>query len=121
MTWESFAAWSDVSLGISPISINSLRKYAELHFKGGVNELVRLMRASRFKQSVKRTRSSKSLSADKEAALADAIFSYGLRYGDLLDRVRSLALHDLAIRHELSAHTAKYGWIGGFVPDRRRQ
>lgn len=113
----SLAAWDDIALGISPVSINSLRKYAELHLRGGTSELARLMRKRSPTIPSGRLKTPTQSPRLNEAALADAIFSFSLRYGDLLDRVRALALHDPGVRHELSVHTNKYGWVGGLVAD----
>jgi len=108
-TLQGLSEWNEPSLGITPVSVNSLRKYARERLAGGVHELVSLCSGDRPAT----TKAVADKGATQTEALADAIMSFALRYGDLMDRVRRLAVSDESVKRELDAHRGRFGWVHG--------
>ena len=107
-TISSVAAWEDLEKGIVPISTNSLKKYAASKLDGGLAELDQLVSGESNQGDAMDTA---PMGEDaRTAALADAIYSFSLRYGDLMDRFRRLAVHDSSVKRELDSHRKLYGW-----------
>lgn len=111
-TLSALAEWSDPRHGITPVSANSIRKYAKEYYPGGIRGLLNRLSEGRL-SSDNRGRSvgcQGGLTDAEVERMADSILRWSDRYGDLVDRMRNLAAIDESVRRELNAHRKRYEW-----------
>ena len=111
-TLSALAEWNDPRHGITPVSANSIRKYAKESYPGGLRGLLnRLGEARPSSNNGGRSIACRGGLTDTEVErMADSILKWADRYGDLIDRMRNLAVIDEAVRRELNAHRKRYEW-----------
>jgi len=106
---ESLAAWNDLEMGVTPVSVKTLRKHIVLFHPDGLADICE--RARRLQRSVpdQRDRTSPSrLKLQSERAI-DSALEMTVRYLDLLDRIKRLSHKSSDIENELSKHFRKFG------------
>lgn len=107
---EALSKWSDLELGIVPISPKTLRKYIELEYDGGLAMFTRELKALQTKEvHDAKARSVKAPShQDELRAAADAVMDMTARYLDLLERIKRISRHDAQIESELMRHFKRF-------------
>ncbi|MCP1481972.1 hypothetical protein J2Y88_004283 [Pseudomonas chlororaphis] len=111
LTVTSLAAWESVSLGITPLSSKTLRKYINELYEGGLSKL--LDDAARSISETHKSKEAKVANGVKIWQLqaqqaVDSALDMTVRYLDLLERLKKLSLESEAAESELQRHYRRY-------------
>lgn len=109
---DALALWHNSSLGITPVSPKTLRKYmADIH-DGGLANLLSVAKTIVDKKSnriIDRQRSTRIADLEEKASLAvDSALEMTARYFDLLEKLQKLAKESESASLELNRHFRKY-------------
>jgi len=112
LTLSALAEWSDLRYGITPVSANSIRKYAKDSYPGGLRGLMNRLGETKPSSSKGGNLIARQcgLTGAEVERMAESILKWADRYGDLVDRMRNLAAIDESVRRELNAHRKRYEW-----------
>ncbi|EPL4103687.1 hypothetical protein MWR74_004873, partial [Pseudomonas aeruginosa] len=108
---SKLAAWDNESLGITPLSHKTLRKYVNGLYEGGLSQLLRdaALIIGDSRQLI-RKKSSDDVDAWKLSSqlAVDAALDMTARYLDLLERLKRLSLRSDLAESELQRHYRRY-------------
>ncbi|NNB83505.1 hypothetical protein [Pseudomonas aeruginosa] len=108
---SKLAAWDDESLGITPLSHKTLRKYVNGLYEGGLSQLLRDA-ALVIGDTRKLIRKKPSDDVDawrlSSQLAVDAALDMSARYLDLLERLKRLSLRSDIAESELQRHYRRY-------------
>jgi hypothetical protein len=109
-TVTSLADWNNESLGITPVSPKTLRKYVNGFYEGGLAQLLRdaaLLSGDSQRPLTKLSANDKKLKFNAQLAV-DAALDMTARYLDLLERMKRLSIRSDAVGAELQRHYQRY-------------
>ncbi|XQE67363.1 hypothetical protein ACOAPY_01845 [Pseudomonas sp. P3C3] len=109
-TVTSLADWSNESLGITPLSPKTLRKYVNGLYEGGLAQLLRdaALLLGDSQQSLNKKSTNDEVFKLNAQLAVDAALDMTARYLDLLERMKRLSLRSDAVGAELQCHYRRY-------------
>lgn len=108
-TAESLAEWHDPALGISPLSVKTLRKHFAQYYPEGLAELCAKARElCSSANAAPEAPSTQQYKLQTERAI-DSALEMTARYLDLLERIKKLSVIDNDVSVQLRKHLEKFG------------
>lgn len=106
---ESLAAWNDLEMGVTPVSVKTLRKHIVLFHPEGLADICERARVLQRSVSDQRDRISPSRFKLQAERAIDSALEMTVRYLDLLERIKRLSHKSSDIENELGKHFRKFG------------
>ena len=106
---ETLAAWSDLEMGVTPVSVKTLRKHIVLFHPEGLADICEKARALLRSVSDQPDRTRPSRTKLQAERAIDSALEMTVRYLDILERIKKLSHKSGDIENELSKHFRKFG------------